>query len=169
MVENNVVTVGINCEEDCEYYVTIKGQKVPCSREVYLTIKRPGRMQNKRDQRNKRPFINGKRCDGDCSCCIHCDGDGCAYAGEVSLDKMYEEAEHEVVAKENVEDSVVCKITVEQMYQTLEGEDDRLIQIFELMIAETKRRDIADTLGIAEGTVTYYIKKIREKLDKFNH
>ena len=45
--QEDFVTVGINeSEESLEYYVIIKGQNVPCSHEVYLTIKRPGRKEN---------------------------------------------------------------------------------------------------------------------------
>lgn len=104
--QEDFVTVGINeSEENLEYYVTIKGQKVPCSREVYLTIKRPGRKENMRKFRGQRPFVNGTRCQEDCSKCPHyVEGPGCTNQGDVSLDQLYEDGEYEPLASNDIED-----------------------------------------------------------------
>ena len=58
-------------------------------------------------------------------------------------------------------------MTIEAMYKELQSEDERCRKIFSLMIEEKPQREIATELGIANGTVTYYIKKIRKRLDKF--
>ena len=169
MNENEILTAIINDSgEELDCYITIKGQEIPCSREVYLAIKRPGRKENKRQQRNKRPFINGKRCQGDCSKCGSFDGVKCELAGDVSLDDLPEDGSATPVSSTNVEDESYVNITIRDMYKELEGEDDRCIKIFSLMLEELPQRDIAETLDIADGTVTYYIKKIRKELDKLN-
>lgn len=167
--EDDFVSVDIiNNEENLEYYVTIKGEKIPCSREVYLTIKRPGRKEAMRKYRDQRPFVNGHRCQDDCETCPYfVKGYGCTNHGEVSLEQLYEDGEYEPEAPGSMADDVIVRMTIEAMYKELESEDDRCRDIFNLMVQETPQRKIATELGIADGTVTYYIKKIRKKLEKF--
>lgn len=167
--QEDFVTVGINeSEESLEYYVTIKGQVIPCTREVYLTIKRPGRKEKMRKYRGQRPFVNGSRCQEDCSRCPHfVEGLGCTNKGDVSLDQLYEDGEYEPEAQNDVESNAIVKITIDAMYDELKDEDTRCLDIFSLMIKEMTQREIATELGIADGTVTYYIKKIRKKLEQF--
>lgn len=82
--QEDFVTVGINeSVESHKYYITIKGQKVPCSREVCLTIKRLDREENMRKYMGQRPFVNGIRCQKDCSKCPHfVEGLGCSNKGK---------------------------------------------------------------------------------------
>ena len=166
---NELVTVAVNTnEENLECYVTIKGQVVPCSREVYLTIKRPGRKEAMRKYRGQRPFINGQRCQEDCSMCPHfIEGYGCTNKGDVSLNQLYEDHDFEPMSSYDIDDEVMLKVRIQEMYDALQDEDQRCLDIFSLMIKETPQRAIASELGIADGTVTYYIKKIRKKLAKF--
>jgi len=167
--QEDFVTVSINeSEENLECYVTIKEQIVPCSREVYLTIKRPGRKESMRKYRGQRPFVNGHRCQEDCSKCPHfIEGYGCTNIGDVSLNQLYEEQDFDPTSTYNIDDEVMVNIRIKEMYAALQDEDQRCLDIFSLMIKETSQRDIASELGIADGTVTYYIKKIRKKLEKF--
>ena len=167
--QEDFVTVGINeSEESLEYYITIKGQKVPCSREVYLTIKRPGRKENMRKYRGQRPFVNGTRCQEDCSKCPHfVEGLGCSNKGDVSLDQLYEDGEYEPLASNDIEDEAMLNITIKSMYAELQDEDKRCIDIFSLMIKESSQREIANELGISQTAVRWYIKIIRNKLEKF--
>lgn len=166
---NESVTVTINSNtENLECYVTIKGQTIPCSREVYLTYKRPGRKEAMRKYRDKRPFVNGQRCQEDCSKCPHfIEGLGCTNKGDLSLNQLYEDGNFEPEATDNFEDEIMVNIRIQEMYDTLQNEDQRCLDIFSLMLKEIPQREIAAELGIANGTVTYYIKKIRKKLEKF--
>lgn len=166
--QEDFVTVSIESDEELECYVTIKGKKIPCTREVYLTIKRPGRKQAMRDYRNQRPMINGKRCTGDCSHCAAFDGVECTYTGDVSLDQMSEDGIPEPQSSQDVESEALRNVLYSQMLDALKDEDERCLTIFALMAKELPQRKIAETLSIADGTVTYYIKKIRNKLAKFN-
>lgn len=169
MTKPTNITVNINAtSNNSQYYITVKGQKIPCSREVYLTMKRPGRKEAMRQYRGQRPFINGQRCQEDCSKCPHhIAGYGCTNKGDVSFDELYEAGEVEPVAPTSVEDEVSLKITIEAMYNELQSEDERCREIFSLMIVEKPQREIALELGISPGTVSWYIKKIRKCLDKF--
>ena len=91
--KNEAVTVEVNTNDDnLECHVTIKGQVIHFSREVYLTLKRPGRKEAMRKYRDQRPFINGQRCQEDCTKCPHfVPGLGCTNKGDLSLDKLYED------------------------------------------------------------------------------
>lgn len=162
------LTVSIESDAEPECYVTIKGKKIPCTREVYLTIKRPGRKQAMRDYRNQRPMINGRRCTGDCSHCAAFDGVECTYTGDVSLDQMSEDGVPEPQSSHNVESEALRNVLYSQMLETLKNEDKRCLEVFALMVKELPQRKIAEELSIADGTVTYYVKKIRQKLVKFN-
>ena len=167
MKNNEVVTVSVGEDENLECYVIIGGKEVRCSREVYLTIKRPGRKENKRQQRAERPLINGKRCQGDCENCCKYDGCKCMLAGEVSLDELPDDGSACPVDNHSVEEEVIANIMLQDMYRELEG-DERCTEVFKLMVEEIPQREIAEQLEISDGTVTYYIKKIRKKLEKFN-
>ena len=168
MNENEILSAVINDpSQELECYITIKGHDIPCSREIYLAYKRPGRKENKRKQRAQRPFINGKRCQGDCSKCPSFDGHSCIKTGEVSLDELPKDGDTAPVSSQNVEEDAMIRSTISSMYKELEDEDERYGQIFSLMLQELPQRDIASTLNISDGTVTYYIRKIRQKLDKF--
>ena len=157
---NESVTVELNTNDDnIECHVTIKGQVIPCSREVYLTPKRLGRKEAMRRYRGQRPFINGKRCQEDCSKCPHfIPGLGCTNKGDVSLNQLYESS-FDKADSIDIEDECLINIRIQEMYAELSDEDQRCLDIFSLMIKETPQRAIASELDIADGTVTYYIKK----------
>ncbi len=155
-----------NLPENEEYYVIIKGKKVYVTREVYLIIKRPGRKEAMRKYRGQRPMINGKRCKADCSECPCWDGASCELAGEISLDKLSEDG-WDYADKHDTEGEAMKNLTLAMMRVELAEEDERCRDIFELLVEERTQREIAKMLDIADGTVTYYIKKIRKKLDKF--
>lgn len=166
-MKSNEVTVKIydkSAELGCS--IKINGQEIPCSHQLYLEYHRQSRNEERAKYRNKRPFINGKRCQGDCSNCVCFEGGSCQATGQVSLDALPEDV-CEPIATTNIEDEVSLNITIESMYKELENEDERCREIFTLMIREIPQRQIATELGIADGTVTYYIKKIRKRLEKF--
>lgn len=168
-MKDSTITVNIESDEELECYVTIKGKKISCSREVYLTIKRPGRKQAMRDYRNQqRPMIYGKRCAGNCSHFTAFDGVGCTYTGNVSLDQMGEDGVPKPQSSQDVEAEAMRNVTLSEMRKALKDEDARYLEIFELMVKELPQREIAERLNVSDGTVTYYIKKIRKKLERFN-
>lgn len=151
---NETVTVEVSTNDDSlECHVTIKGQVIPCSREVYLTLKRPGRKEAMRKYRDQRPFVNGQRCQEDCTKCPHfVPGLGCTNKGDVSLDKLYEDG-FDVPSTQNFEDESIVNIRIQEMYAELSDEDDRCRDIFSLMIKETPQRAIANQLGDRKSVV----------------
>ena len=61
----------------------------------------------------------------------------------------------------------MLNITIKSMYNELKDEDKRCIDVFSLLIKETTQREIASELGISQTAVSWYIKRIRKKLEKF--
>lgn len=147
--------------------IKIQGQEVPCSHEFYLEYHRQSRNEQRAKYRNKRPFINGQRCQGDCSHCVCFEGGECQCAGTISLDALPTDSTYEPTSTIDVEEEAMLNVTIQAMYKELESEDEKCINVFSLLITGIPQRQIATELGIADGTVTYYIKKIRQRLDKF--
>ncbi len=80
---------------------------------------------------------------------------------------MNEEAAVEAVAADNVEQEACNNILIQEMRAALSDEDEVVRDIFDRLALEMTQREIASDLGIAQGTVTYYIKKMRKKLERF--
>ena len=80
---------------------------------------------------------------------------------------MNEEAAVEAVAPDNVEQEAFNNILLKEMRDALSDEDEVVRDIFDRLALEMTQREIASELGIAQGTVTYYIKKMRKKLERF--
>ena len=168
MTRKELISAIINdSSEELEAYIVIDGEKIPCSRQLYLEYKRQFRKERKREQRIKKPMINGKRCKGDCDVCRYFDGHKCIYGGIVSIDDLPTDGADAPRTSQNVVEEAVVNVTISQMYKALDGEGERVISIFNLMLEEKPQREIAETLDISDGTVTYYIKRIRQKLEKF--
>lgn len=125
-------------------YITIKGQQVPCTREQYLSIKRPGRKEAMRKYRNEKDGIE-----------------------TVSLDAFPTDESKAFAASNNTEEEAVLKATLNLMFKELEDKPPMRKRILELLAQEYTQREIASILGIADGTLTWHIKKLREDLAKF--
>lgn len=80
---------------------------------------------------------------------------------------MNEDTAVEAVAADNVEQEVCNNILLQEMRSALSDEDEVVRDAFDRLVLEMTQREIASDLGIAQGTVTYYIKKMRKKLERF--
>ena len=134
----------INNNKELTNYITIKGQQVPCTREQYLSIKRPGRKEAMRKYRNEKDGIE-----------------------TVSLDAFPTDESKAFAASNNTEEEAVLKATLNLMFKELEDKPPMRKRILELLAQEYTQREIASILGIADGTLTWHIKKLREDLAKF--
>ena len=134
----------INNNEELTNYITIKGQQVPCTREQYLSIKRPGRKEAMRKYRNEKDGIE-----------------------TVSLDAFPTDESKAFAASNNTEEEAVLKATLNLMFKELEDKPPMRKRILELLAQEYTQREIASILGIADGTRTWHITKLREDLAKF--
>ena len=85
----------VETKEHKKFYVTVNGQKVEVSEEVYRAYVRPVRAQQRTEKRNRRCKVKGARlglvrCKGNCSECEYAKS-GKAFGGvEQSLESLFE-------------------------------------------------------------------------------
>lgn len=127
-----------------ENYVFVKGQKVPCSKEIFDIYHKQSRKEKMRKYRDKK--------DGFSSC---------------SLEAFPEEESDVFMASNNTEDEAILNATLDMMLAELQDKPEMRRRILELLAEDFTTREIAGILNVAQGTVTYHIKKLREDLAAF--
>lgn len=126
-----------------QYYLTVDGQYVPVSEEVYRAYKRPEWAEHQRKERAKRcTGENGHRCMGDCSKC-----DRQKTGAPLSLESLRDESGYETAATEDVADAVMYSILLEKLYEELDKlapTDSLILRLFSIGKTE---REIANILA----------------------
>ena len=108
-----------------QYYLTIEGQEVPVTEEVYRAYKRPDWTEHKRRERAKRcTGENGHRCTGDCSKC-----DRQKNGAPLSLDALDDASDYLPPTSDDVAEIVMYSLLLEKLYEELDKlvPTDRLI------------------------------------------
>ena len=99
-------------KEQKQYYITVKGQKVPVSEEVYRAYVRPVEASEREERRNSKCLVKGERsglvrCKEDCSKCPYHMAGNKLLGGKLSLDGLidqgYEESSGEDIESEVIE------------------------------------------------------------------
>ena len=143
-----------------EYYITIEGQEITVTEEVYRAYKRPTWAEHKRNDREKRCQVSAgkgglKRCMEDCSTC-----DRVKEGSILTLDEMIEK-QHVLKASEmDMSDIVSGKILLEQLYKALEELDPKSLRVCQLIMEGHSRREIARILEIPQSSFEYQFKKL---------
>ena len=83
-------------KEQKQYYVTVNGQKVPVTEEVYREYVRPVRARQRAEKRNEKCYVRGKRwervrCTKDCSKCPYLSEKGRSAGAPLSLEMFAEQ------------------------------------------------------------------------------
>lgn len=147
-----------------EYYITIEGQEITVTEEVYRAYKRPTWAEHKRNDRERKCQVSDgkgglKRCMEDCSIC-----DRTKEGGIITLDEMTEK-KHVLGASEiDVSDIVAGKILLEQLYNVLEDLDPKSLRVCQLIMEGHSRREIARILEVPQSSFEYQFKKLMESL-----
>lgn len=151
-------------QETKQYYLTIDGQEVTVTEEVYRAYKRPIWAEHKRNDRQKLCQVsNGKgglkRCTEDCSKCSR------TKEGSVlSLDGL-EEAGYSVEDQaQDVAEIVAEKILLEELFMALEELDPNNQRICELLMEGRSKREIARIMSIPQSSFEYQFKKLMASL-----
>jgi DNA-directed RNA polymerase specialized sigma24 family protein len=151
-------------KETKKYYLTIDGQEVKVTEEVYRAYKRPIWAEHKRNDRQKICQVsNGKgglkRCTEDCSKCSR------TKEGSVlSLDGL-EEAGYSVEDHaQDVAEIVAEKILLEELFMALEELDPNSQRICELLMEGRSKREIARIMSIPQSSFEYQFKKLMASL-----
>lgn len=144
------------------------GILVPADDEQYRKYIRSEWNEEKSVERQRRCMVKspktGKliKCKG---CCEKCDRmkDGLP----LSLDMFYEETELELPDDRQSHRNIDAELLFEQLLSLLEKQAPELAHIFEEMYNGTSQREIERELGIAHGTMTDMVKRMREILQQF--
>lgn len=158
-------------QETKQYYLTIDGQEVTVTEEVYRAYKRPIWAEHKRNDRQKLCQVSDgkgglKRCTEDCSKCSH------TKEGNVlSLDGL-EEAGYSVEDRaQDVAEIVAEKMLLEELFKALEELDTNGHRICELLMEGCSKREIARIMSIPQSSFEYQFKKLmsslRKRLEKY--
>jgi RNA polymerase sigma factor (sigma-70 family) len=150
-----------------EFYVTINGQQVPVSEEVYRAYKRPAWAEHKRQERSKRCIgENGSRCNGDCSKC-----DKLRTGGTLSLNAFEEDGFEPSDTSPDPAEIVADKLLLEELFKALDELDPDSRRICKLIAQGATEREIAAMLGIRQSTLNYrkrqLMVRLRDRLSDF--
>ena len=153
-------------QETKKYYLTIEGQEVTVSEEVYRAYKRPTWAEHKRNDRQKLCQVsNGKgglkRCTEDCSECNRTkEGNVLSLDGLEEAGYCVEDREHDVA------EIVAEKMLLEELFMALEELDPTSHRICELLMEGHSKREIARSLSIPQSSFEYQFKKLMASLKK---
>lgn len=164
-------------EEGKKYYLTVKGEKVEVSEEVYREYVRPVR----REQRQRREEWkcrllnkNGKhfvRCDKRCSECKYYLSGGKATGNKLSLDALMEKGIETVDENMDLERGYIEKETRQEEYEKLHKAIAELTprqqEMVKLYYFEGKTQlEIAERYGITRAAVELALARIITSLKK---
>ena len=151
-------------QETKQYYLTIEGQEVKVSEEVYRAYKRPIWAEHKRNDRQKLCQVSDgkgglKRCTEDCSKCSHT-----KEGSFLSIDGL-EEAGYSVEDRsQDVAEIVAEKMLLEELLMALEELDPNSHRICELLMEGRSKREIARLMSIPQSSFEYQFKKLMASL-----
>ncbi|KAB2953744.1 sigma-70 family RNA polymerase sigma factor [Heliorestis acidaminivorans] len=148
-----------NQQSTKEYFLTIDGQEIPVTEEVYRAYKRPVWTERKRKEREKRcRDEKGNRCTKDCS---KCDRD--RTGSVLSLDKFIEDG-FEVTDSIDVAELIADKLLFEELATALNELDPKNRRIAELYGEGLSEREIAAKVGLSQKGVNKRKPKIFDQL-----
>lgn len=158
-------------QETKQYYLTIDGQEVTVTEEVYRAYKRPIWAEHKRNDRQKLCQVSDgkgglKRCTEDCSKCSR------TKEGNVlSLDGL-EEAGYSIEDRaQDVAEIVAEKVLLEELFKALEELDPNSHRICKLLMEGCSKREIARMMSIPQSSFEYQFKKLmaslKERLENY--
>lgn len=163
-------------KEQKQYYVTVGGQKVPVSEEVYRAYVRPVRAQQRTEKRNKRCKVKGERiglvrCNDNCENCPYALSGKATIGMEQSLESLLEsgfetpsgiDLEADLLAAEEREEqakrlqsAIVC-LTERQQYL-----------IREIYFNGKTQKEVSKALRVGKSAVSRGIFRALMSLRKF--
>ena len=148
---------------DGTWHLTIEDQVVEVTEEVYRAYKQPLWAERKRQEREKRCIIsNGKggikRCTADCSTCQN------QRTGSIlSLDKFKDDG-LDVPGAINIEDILLDKMLLEELFEALEELDPENRLIIVLFSIGKSEREISANVGLSQKTINKRKAKLFEQL-----
>ena len=149
-----------------KHYITIEGQEVTVSEEIYRAYKRPIWAEHKRNERQKLCQVSDgkgglKRCTEDCSKCSR------TKEGSVLSLEGLEEAGYSIKdCVQDVAEIVAEKVLLEELFKTLEELHPNSQFICKLLMEGCSKREIARIMSIPQSSFEYQFKKMMASLKK---
>ena len=165
----------VETKEQKKFYVTVNGQKVEVSEEVYRAYVRPVRAQQRTEKRNRRCKVKGARlglvrCKGNCSECEYAKS-GKTFGGvEQSLESLFE-AGFEVASELDLEADLLAAEERNEQMEKLHSAIACLTERQQYLIREiyfngrTQGEIVAET-GAAKQAVSNAVRRALASLKK---
>ena len=163
-------------KEQKQYYVTVNGQKVPVTEEVYREYVRPVRARQRAEKRNEKCYVRGKRwervrCTKDCSKCAYASEKGRSAGAPLSLE-MFAEQGIELRAPFDAEEALLEAEERKEEGERLRIAIARLTKRQQYLIKEVyfnrrKQTEIAAETGVTKASVSDAVRRALATLKKF--
>lgn len=162
-------------KEQKKFYVTVNGQKVEVSEEVYRAYVRPVRAQQRTEKRNRRCKVKGARlglvrCKGNCSECEYAKS-GKTFGGvEQSLESLFE-AGFEVASELDLEADLLAAEERNEQMEKLHSAIECLTERQQYLIREIyfngrTQGEIAAAMGATKQAVSNAVRRALASLKK---
>ena len=163
-------------KEQKQYYITVKGQKVPVSEEVYRAYVRPVRAQQRAMRRNWRCVLKADkyglvRCKEDCSQCPYAQEGNVPTGNGTSLDLLCE-AGFDAPSSVDIETEMIeCEERMEQSAR-VQGAIGQLNERQQYLIREIyfngkTQKEIAEEIGATKQSVSNAIHRALTSMKKY--
>ena len=154
------------------FYLTIRGQEVEVSEEVYRAYIKPVRAERRRKQRAFRCKIKGKkgnlvRCQKDCRECPYALSGHNALGNNLSLDRMKDEGVDIEDRHLDVEQNYINEEEKRELYAAISKLTPRQKELVEMIYFDGMTQEEArEQLGIAKSSMTEAMQRIYATLRK---
>lgn len=159
-----------------QFYLTVKGEKVPVTEEVYRAYVRPIRAEQRTARRKSRCLVEGVRsvlvrCTKDCSNCPYSNSRNLKSANDLSLDGLAESG-FDMVEPLGLEDRVIeeelQEIEMEALREGIKQLNERQQLLVHLYFFEGKTlQEISALLGVGVSAIGNAMTRIYANLNKF--
>lgn len=159
--------------ENKRFYLTIKGQEVEVSEEIYRAYVRPVRTEQRRKRREWKCQIKGKngklvRCTKDCKECPYSLSGRNALGNKLSLDWMKEDGVGIEDRRQDVEQNYMDKEEKEELYAAIAQLTPRQKELVEMIYFEGMSQDkVCEIYGVTKSAISHAMERVYVSLRKF--
>lgn len=158
------------------FYITLKGQRIQVTEEVYREYVRPVRNEQRAARRNWKCILHKEkygivRCKEDCSKCKYAQAGGKALGNNLSLDEFIElgleptsllDMEGDVIAEEELQ---ALKERIAKAVSKLNERQQYIIR--EIYFHGKTQTELCDILGIDKSSMSKALSRALESLKRF--
>ena len=162
--------------ENKQFYLTVKGQKVPMSEEVYRAYIRPVRAEQRSRRREWRCVLKGEkyglvRCKRDCAKCKYALAGNIPTGSHASLDAL-KEAGFDVQSPNDIEETMIERDekteAAERLHKAIGRLNERQQYIIREMFFNGKtQEEVRRTIGISKSSMSEAYHNILKLLKNF--